>query len=335
MKRFIVTGGAGFIGSNFVRMFLRDHPDYSVTVLDKLTYAGNLDNLKDLEAEPRMRFVKGDICDAALVDQLAGEADCILNFAAESHVDRSLMEAGSFINTDVYGTWVLLEAAKRHGHERFLQVSTDEVYGHVAEGASREDDPLRPRSPYSASKAGGEMMCWSYRDSFGLPVLVTRGSNNFGPFQYPEKIVPLFITNALEDRELPIYGSGAALRDYIHVDDHCKGIDIVLHEGVPGETYNLGAGGQTSGIEVADMILAALGKPASLKKFVADRPGHDYRYCLDNGKARALGWDLVYDVEAGLRQTVAWYQQNEWWWRPLKSGEFWEYYKANYKPATA
>ncbi|MDP9325238.1 MAG: dTDP-glucose 4,6-dehydratase [Candidatus Dormibacteraeota bacterium] len=335
MKKFIVTGGAGFIGSNFVRMFLREHPDYHVTVLDKLTYAGNLANLKDLEAEPRMRFIKGDICDAALVEELAADHDCILNYAPESHVDRSLIEAGSFVQTDVYGTWVLLEAARKHGHQRFLQVSTDEVYGHVAEGRSKESDGLAPRSPYSASKAGGEMMVFAYRDSYQIPVLVTRGSNSFGPYQYPEKIIPLFITNAIDDLELPLYGSGGAVRDYIHVEDHCRGIDAVLHNGQPGEAYNLGAGGQTSGIEVAEMVLAALGKPPELKRFVADRPGHDYRYCLDNGKAAALGWELRYDVASGLEQTVRWYQENEAWWRPLKSGEFWEYYKKNYKPAPA
>jgi dTDP-glucose 4,6-dehydratase len=335
MRKFIVTGGAGFIGSNFVRIFLSEHPDYSVTVLDKLTYAGNLENLKDLEDEPRFKFVKGDICDARVVDQLAAEHDCILNFAAESHVDRSLLEPGAFIQTDVYGTWVLLEAAKKHGHERFLQVSTDEVYGHVEEGASKELDPLRPRSPYSASKAGGEMQVWAYRESFNLPVVITRGSNNYGPFQYPEKIIPLFITNAIDDLPLPIYGSGQALRDYIHVEDHCRGIDVVLHRGVDGETYNIGAGGQTNGVEVADLVLEALGKPASLKEHVQDRPGHDYRYCLDSSKARVLGWELEYDVAAGIRQTVRWYQENEWWWRPLKSGEFWEFYKKNYKPAPA
>jgi dTDP-glucose 4,6-dehydratase len=335
MRKFIVTGGAGFIGSNFVRIFLSEHPDYSVTVLDKLTYAGNLENLKDLEDEPRFKFVKGDICDARVVDQLAAEHDCILNFAAESHVDRSLLEPGAFIQTDVYGTWVLLEAAKKHGHERFLQVSTDEVYGHVEEGASKELDPLRPRSPYSASKAGGEMQVWAYRESFDLPVVITRGSNNFGPFQYPEKIIPLFITNAIDDLPLPIYGSGQALRDYIHVEDHCRGIDFVLHKGADGETYNIGAGGQTNGVEIADLVLEALGKTASLKEYVQDRPGHDYRYRLDNAKARALGWEMEYDVAAGIRQTVRWYQENEWWWRPLKSGEFWEFYKKNYKPAPA
>ena len=335
MKRFIVTGGAGFIGSNFVRLFLREHPEYTVTVLDKLTYAGNLANLQDMEGDPRLRFVKGDICDTGLVDELASEHDCILNFAAESHVDRSLLEPGAFIQTDVFGTWVLLEAAKKYGHERFLQVSTDEVYGHVEDGRSKETDPLAPRSPYSASKAGGELQAWAYRESFDLPVVITRGSNNYGPYQYPEKIIPLFITNAIDGMPLPIYGSGQAVRDYIHVEDHCRGIDVVLHRGLDGETYNIGAGGQTSGVDVADLVLEALGKPASLKQGVEDRAGHDYRYCLDNSKARALGWELEYDVPAGIRETARWYQQHEDWWRPLKSGEFWEFYKKNYKPAPA
>ena len=335
MRKFIVTGGAGFIGSNFVRLFLNEHPDYSVTVLDKLTYAGNRENLKDLEGDPRFRFVHGDICDLAVVDELAATHDCILNFAAESHVDRSLLEPGAFIQTDVFGTWVLLEAARKYGHQRFLQVSTDEVYGHVAEGRSKESDPIQPRSPYSASKAGGEMQVWAYRESFNLPVVVTRGSNNYGPYQYPEKIIPLFITNAIDDLPLPIYGSGEAVRDYIHVEDHCRGIDVVLHRGVDGETYNIGAGGQTNGIEVADIVLDAMAKPQSLKQSVEDRAGHDYRYCHDNSKARALGWELRYDVPTGLRETVRWYQENERWWRPLKSGEFWEFYKKNYKPAPA
>ncbi|MHB8508575.1 MAG: dTDP-glucose 4,6-dehydratase [Candidatus Dormibacteria bacterium] len=332
MKRFIVTGGAGFIGSNFVRMFLGKYPDYAVTVLDKLTYAGNLENLRDVEDDPRYRFVHGDIADPKLVDQLAAEHDCIINFAAESHVDRSLMEAGAFIQTDVYGTWVLLEAARKHGHEKFLQVSTDEVYGHVVDGRSREGDQIQPRSPYSASKAGGEMMVWAYRESFGLPVIVTRGSNNYGPYQYPEKIIPLFITNAIDDLPIPIYGSGQALRDYIHVDDHCRGIDIALHHGELGQTYNVGAGGQTNGVEVADMVLEALGKPQTLKQYVTDRPGHDYRYCLDNTRLRGLGWEPRYDVPSGVRQTVQWYRDNEAWWRPLKSGEYWEYYRKNYRP---
>jgi dTDP-glucose 4,6-dehydratase len=332
LKRFIVTGGAGFIGSNFVRLFLAEHPGYEVTVLDKLTYAGNLENLKDMEGDRRLTFVRGDISDPVVVDSLARDHDCILNFAAESHVDRSLLDPGSFIRTDVYGTWVLLEAARKYGHERFLQVSTDEVYGHVASGASREGDPLAPRSPYSASKAGGELQAWAYRDSFDVPILVTRGSNNYGPYQYPEKIVPLFITNAIDDLPLPIYGSGAALRDYIHVEDHCRGIDVVLHHGEVGQTYNVGAGGETSGLEVADLVLDALQKPSTLKQFVEDRPGHDYRYCLDNSRLRAIGWEPRYGVAEGIRATVAWYVANEAWWRPLKSGEYWEFYRKNYRP---
>ena len=333
MRRFIVTGGAGFIGSNFVRMFLKDHPDYQVTVLDKLTYAGNLANLEEVREDPRFKFVQGDICDVELVDRLAADADCILNFAAESHVDRSLLEPGAFIQTDVYGTWVLLEAARKYRHERFLQVSTDEVYGHVGEGVSRETDPLRPRSPYSASKAGGEMQVWAYRDSFELPAIVTRGANTCGPFQYPEKIVPLFITNALDDLPLPIYGSGQALREYTHVDDHCRGIDVALHQGVPGETYNVGSGDHLNGVEVADVVLEALGKPQSLKQYVADRPGHDYRYAIDTSNIRKLGWSPADSAADSVRRTVSWYVENEAWWRPLKSGEFWEFYKKNYKPA--
>jgi len=333
MRRFIVTGGAGFIGSNFVRLFLREHPDYVVTVLDKLTYAGNLANLADVDGDPRFTFVHGDICDAAVVDELAARHDCIINFAAETHVDKSLLEPGAFIQTDVFGTWTLLEAAKRHGHERFLHISTDEVYGHVPAGASREGDPLRPRSPYSASKAGGEMQAWAYRDSFDMPIVITRGSNNYGPYQYPEKIIPLFITNAIDDLPLPLYGSGTAVRDYIHVEDHCRGIDTVLHRGEVGETYNLGGSNQTNGVEVADAVLDALGKPASLKQFVADRPGHDYRYSLDTTRARALGWAPEHDFAGGIRATVQWYVDNEAWWRPLKSGEFWEYYKRNYRVA--
>ncbi|MFN2463703.1 MAG: dTDP-glucose 4,6-dehydratase [Candidatus Dormibacteria bacterium] len=335
MRRYIVTGGAGFIGSNFVRMFLREHDDYEVTVLDKLTYAGNPANLADLEADPRFRFIKGDICDMALVDRLAREADCIVNFAAESHVDRSLLDPGAFIQTDVFGTWVLLEAARKRGHERFLQVSTDEVYGHVAEGWSKEADNLVPRSPYSASKAGAEMQVAAYRASFDLRTIVTRGANTCGPYQFPEKIVPLFITNAIDDRPLPIYGNGRAVREYTHVDDHCRGIDLALHGGAPGETYNIGSGHHLDGVEVADLVLAELGKPQSLKQEVADRPGHDYRYAIDTSRIQALGWAPQFDAAETVRATVRWYVENEPWWRPLKSGAFWDFYKKNYRPAGA
>ncbi len=331
--RLLVTGGAGFIGSEFVRMTLRDHPEDSVIVLDKLTYAGNERNLESVRDDARFRFVRGDICDAATVNELAAESDVIVNFAAESHVDRSLEAPGQFILTDVYGTFVLMDAARTHKHERFLQVSTDEVYGEVSSGHSVEDDPLQPRSPYSASKAGGELLVQAYRTSYGFPAIVTRGSNTFGPYQYPEKIIPLFITNAIDDRPLPIYGDGGAVRDYLHVEDHARGIDRALRDGVVGIDYNIGAGGETSGITVADTVLRLLGKPDSLKQFVRDRPGHDRRYAVDSARLRGIGWQPQIAFEEGMQRTVAWFVAHEDWWRPLKSGEFWEFYQRNYKPA--
>jgi dTDP-glucose 4,6-dehydratase len=332
--RLLITGGAGFIGSEFVRMTLAEHPDDSVVVLDKLTYAGNERNLERVRSDPRFRFVKGDIADAELVRPLAGECDVVVNFAAESHVDRSLEEPGQFILTDVYGTYVLLEAARSAGHERFLQVSTDEVYGDVAEGRSREGDALRPRSPYSASKAAGELLVQAYRASYGFPAIATRGSNTYGWHQYPEKIIPLFVTNAIDDQPLPIYGDGTAVRDYIFVEDHCRGIDTALRRGSPGEDYNIGAGGEVSGSTVADTVLRLLGKPESLKQFVKDRPGHDRRYALDSSRLRALGWQPRISFDEGMRRTVAWYVDNQDWWRPLKNGEFWEFYKRNYRWVT-
>lgn len=331
--RLLVTGGAGFIGSEFVRMTLRDHPDNSVVVLDKLTYAGNERNLDSVRADKRFRFVRGDICDQATVRQLAAEVDVIVNFAAESHVDRSLEAPGQFILTDVYGIFVLMDAAREHAHQRFLQVSTDEVYGDVATGMSVEGDPLRPRSPYSASKAGGELQVQAYRSSYGFPAIVTRGSNTYGPFQYPEKIIPLFITNAIDDRPLPIYGDGGAVRDYLYVDDHVRGIDTALRHGEPGLDYNVGAGGETDGVTVADTVLRLLGKPTSLKQFVRDRLGHDRRYAVDSTRLTGLGWRPTLSFEAGMERTVAWFVEHEEWWRPLKSGEFWEFYRRNYQPA--
>ncbi len=334
--RLVVTGGAGFIGSEFVRMTLREHPEDSVTVLDKLTYAGNERNLDPVRGDPRFRFVCGDICNPVVVAPLAAACDVIVNFAAESHVDRSLEAPGQFIITDVYGTHVLLEAARTAGHRRFLQVSTDEVYGEVLDGRSRETDPLQPRSPYSASKAGAELLIQSYRTSYGFPAIVTRGSNTYGWYQYPEKIIPLFITNALEGRSLPIYGDGGAVRDYILVEDHCRGIDTALRRGSPGEDYNIGGTGEVSGLTVADTVLRLLGLPADLKQFVADRPGHDRRYALDSSKLRALGWETRTGFEEGMEATVRWYREHEDWWRPLKSGEFWDFYKRNYRsPAAA
>ena len=332
LRRLLIAGAAGFIGSNFVRHLRRTRPDVEITVLDKLTYAGNLANLAEFEGHPGFRFVHGDICDADLVNTLAAHADAIVNFAAETHVDRSLMDPFAFIETDVRGTAVLCEAARRYGHEVFLLVSTDEVYGDVSDGRSREDDPLRPRSPYSASKAGGEHIAHAYAESFGLPLLVTRGSNNYGPYQYPEKLVPVLITNAIDDMRLPLYNDGSAVRDYIYVDDHCRAIDLVLHDAPVGGVYNVGTGEETRGLQVAEAVLDIMGKPRSLIEFVADRPGHDYRYALDISRITALGWEPQVGFAEGLQRTVRWYQQNPEWWRPLKSGEYWEYYKRNYRP---
>jgi dTDP-glucose 4,6-dehydratase len=333
--RLLVPGGAGFIGSEFVRQTVAGHPEDSVLVLDKLTYAGNIRNLDPIAAHSNFRFVQGDICDAGLVDALVADTDVVVNFAAESHVDRSLEAPGQFIQTDVYGTYVLLDAARRAGHARFVQVSTDEVYGDVEEGTSSENDPLRPRSPYSASKAGAELMVWAYRASYGMPVITTRGSNTYGPYQYPEKIIPLFITNAIDDQPLPIYGDGRAVRDYIHVTDHARGIDTALRIGTPGEDYNVGCGGATNGLEIADLVLAELDKPASLKQHVRDRLGHDRRYAVNTSKLRGLGWQPSMSLDRGMRTTVRWYRDNESWWRPLKSGEFWDFYRRNYKPLPA
>ncbi len=333
MQNIMVTGGAGFIGSNFCRCILDRHPDYRVIVYDKLTYAGNLDNLKAIARDPRYAFVQGDICDAAKVRQTIADhqIDTIVNFAAETHVDRSLTDAGSFVMTDVFGTHVLLEAARELGLERYHQVSTDEVYGQVLEGASVETDRIETRSPYSASKAGGDLMVLAYHTSFGLPVTITRGSNSIGPYQYPEKVVPLFITNALDDQPLPIYGDGTQMRDYQYVEDHCEGIDVVLHRGEPGEVYNLGTGVETRNIDMARKLLALLDKPESLLQHVTDRPGHDRRYALCVDKIMELGWQPRHAFDQALERTVRWYVDNEWWWREIKSGAHYQaYYQQHY-----
>jgi len=334
MKNILVTGGAGFIGSNYVRYALQAHPDWHVIVLDKLTYAGNLDNLRDVaEAfKGRYTFVHGDIADREVVFDAIRQhrIHAIINFAAESHVDRSILNPDAFIVTDVYGTYVLLEAARELGIERFHQVSTDEVYGDVPEGYSREDDRLEPNSPYAASKASAELLIRAYRVTYNLPVTITRGSNTFGPYQYPEKLLPLFITNAIDDQPLPLYGDGRQVRDWLYVMDHVQGIDLVLTRGEVGEAYNLGGENERHNIDVVRMMLAILGKPESLIRHVADRPGHDRRYALDTGKARALGWAPRSDFEAALRETVDWYAHNAWWWRKIKSGEFKEFYRRQY-----
>ena len=331
MKNLLITGGAGFIGSNFVRYILGRYPDYRVVVFDKLTYAGNLDNLRDVQ-DLRYHFVRGDICDSTMVEDAIRQynIDTIVNFAAETHVDRSILDADAFIRTDVYGTYVLLEAVKKFGLERYHQVGTDEVYGWVEDGSSKETDPLAPRSPYAASKAGADLLIHSYFVTHHTPVTISRGSNNIGPYQYPEKVVPLFITNALDNLPLPVYGDGRQMRDYQYVLDHCEGIDVVLHRGQPGEIYNLGTGQETCNIEMAHMILKQLGKPASLIRHVPDRPGHDRRYSLDVHKLQALGWKSRHPFAEALEKTVDWYVKNEWWWRKLKSGEYMDYYKRQY-----
>ena len=301
-------------------------------VYDKLTYAGNLDNLRHLEDNPRYSFVRGDICDMPLVDRVVQEQgiNIILNFAAETHVDRSILEPGSFIQTDIYGTYVLLEATKKFGLERMVQISTDEVYGEVMTGSSVESDPLRPRSPYAASKAGGDLICLAYYTTYATPVVITRGSNSIGPYQYPEKVVPLFITNALDDLPLPLYGDGLQVRDYQYVIDHCEGIDAVLHKGKLGEIYNVGSGVEIRNIDMAKGILRLLNKPESLIQHVEDRPGHDRRYSLDTTKIQVLGWSNRHTFQEALEKTVKWYIENGWWWRKIKSGEYKEWYERQY-----
>lgn len=334
MQRIMVTGGAGFIGSNFARMMLQKHPDYHIVVYDKLTYAGNPDNLMDIADNPRFTFVKGDIADQAGVDETIQKfgIDTIVNFAAESHVDRSIEEPGGFIQTDVYGVYVLLEATRNFGLERMLQVSTDEVYGAVLEGSSKEIDRLEPRSPYSASKSGGELQCLAYYTTYGTPVIVTRGSNTYGPYQYPEKMLPLFITNAIEGKPIPIYGDGRQVRDWMYVLDHCEGIEAALHRGTPGQAYNIGGGNERENIDVTYRVLDLLGKPRTLIHYVQDRPGHDRRYSIDTSKARQeLGWQPTTPYEEGLKATVDWYANNQWWWGKIKSGEFADYYARMYE----
>ncbi len=332
MQNILITGGAGFIGSNFVRQLLAQHPTYTAIVYDKLTYAGRVENLLDVDDDPRYHFVHGDICDAAEVERAMRkyQIDAVVNFAAESHVDRSIINADAFVKTDVYGTYVLLEAAKTFKVERYHQVSTDEVYGDVPVGFSKESDPFAPNSPYSASKASAELLIRSYFVTYQLPVVITRGSNTFGLYQYPEKLLSLFITNAIDDQPLPVYGDGMQVRDWLHVSDHCKGIDLVLHRGTLGEAYNIGGENEQHNIDVIRMMLEILGKPESLVRRVVDRPGHDKRYALDTAKLRALGWAPRGDFESALRETVEWYLKNEWWWRKIKSGEYLDYYKAQY-----
>ena len=328
--RIVVTGGAGFIGSNFVRYLLGKYDDLEVVNLDKLTYAGNLENLRDVEDDARYSFVKGDICDAAVVRATLDGADAVVNFAAETHVDRSISGPQDFISTDVLGTHTLLEAVRELDVKRYLQISTDEVYGSTETGSFTEESDLAPSSPYSASKAGGDLQVLAYYRTYGTPVLITRSSNNYGGWQYPEKIIPLFITNAIDDLPLPVYGDGLNVRDWLHVEDNCSAVDAVLHEGELGEVYNIGGGNEVRNLALTRRILELLGKGEDLIRYVVDRPGHDRRYSIDCAKVRALGWEPAVDFEDGLERTVAWYRDNPDWWRRLKSGEWREYYAQQY-----
>ncbi|CBE69853.1 MAG: dTDP-glucose 4,6-dehydratase [Candidatus Methylomirabilis oxygeniifera] len=331
--RILVTGGAGFIGSNFIRHLLATESACHVVNLDKLTYAGNLENLTDVEHDPRYRFVKGSICDALLVDELLKEGfDALINFAAESHVDRSIQDARAFTETNVLGTQVMLDACRRHRVPRMMQVSTDEVYGSLgAFGRFTEESPLHSNSPYAASKAAGDLLALAYCRTYGLPVIITRSSNNYGPHQFPEKVIPLFITNALVGEPLPLYGDGLHIRDWLHVRDHCEALALILNNGVSGEIYNIGGRCERANIDVARFILRTLGKPDTLIAHVKDRLGHDRRYALDASKLeQALGWSPRIAFEAGLEETVRWYEDHATWWRRIKAGQYQEYYQKTY-----
>ncbi len=331
--RLLVTGGAGFIGSSFVRLILQWHPGYEVVNLDKLTYAGNLENLAGLEHDARHKFVRGDICDAKLVGGILEQgADAVVNFAAESHVDRSILDSSEFVSTNVQGALTLLDCSRRHRIRRFVQISTDEVYGSLGPaGSFCETSPLAPNSPYAASKAAADLLVRSYHRTHGLPAIVTRCSNNYGPFQFPEKLIPLFITNALAGLSLPIYGDGLYVRDWIHVRDHCAAIDRVLHDGRPGEIYNIGARHEMPNIEIARLILETLGKGEGLMKHVEDRPGHDRRYSIDPSKLqRELGWSPRVPFAEGLAETIRWYQENPAWVEHVRSGEYVTYFDRMY-----
>jgi len=317
----LVTGGAGFIGSNFIRYILSNYPDDQVINFDKLTYAGNLDNLKDLEENPRYKFFKGDICDAMAVEKalsLVDQVDTIINFAAESHVDRSILSAGDFVQTDVYGTYILLEAVKKHKISRYIHISTDEVYGSIEKGSFTEESPIKPNSPYSASKAGGDLQVRAYHKTHNLPVIITRSSNNYGPYHYPEKIIPLFITNAIQGKKLPLYGDGKNVRDWLYVEDNCAGIDLVLRKGKVGEIYNIAGESERENIDITKIILKELGLSKDLIEFVKDRPGHDRRYSIDCSKLKKLGYKPKVSFEQGIGMTVKWFQENRAWWERIK-----------------
>ena len=329
----LVTGGAGFIGSNFIHYMLNNYPDNKIINLDKLTYAGNLDNLKDIEKDSRYEFIHGDIRDQEVVRKVFKKVNGVVHFAAETHVDRSIMDAGEFVLTDVYGTFVLLEALKDSDVEFFIHISTDEVYGSRDEGFFKEEDALCPSSPYAASKAGADRLAYSYWVTYNLPIIILRPSNNFGPYQYPEKFIPLFVTNALEGKTLPLYGKGTNVRDWLYVEDNCRAIDVLMRKGKAGEAYNVGANNEVQNITIAERIVELLGKAKSLIKFVPDRLGHDRRYAVECSKIHALGWGQETDFNEALTSTVRWYQENTDWWQKIKkkSKDFKSFYKEYYK----
>jgi len=333
-KRYLITGGAGFIGANFIHYLLKKYSDCTIINLDKLTYAGNLDNLVEVEKDPRYSFIEGDICDPETVDRIVSSGvDFLVNFAAETHVDRSIIDPAAFIRTDIMGTHVLLEAVRKFGVERYIQISTDEVYGSIESGAFRENDPVTPSSPYSASKAGAELLVRSYITTYGIPAIITRASNNYGPYQYPEKLIPLFVTNALDDTPLPLYGDGLNVRDWLYVGDHCAALDVVCHRGELSEVYNIGGSNEYTNLAITRRILELLGKPESLIQPVKDRPGHDRRYAIDSSKIRALGWAPAHDFDKGMEETVIWYRDHRDWWTKLKTKnrKFKEYYQNWYQ----
>ena len=327
--KIVITGGAGFIGSHFIKYILKSYPDYSILNIDKLTYAGNLENLKEVENHPQYRFIKMDICDREVEEVIKGY-EVIINFAAESHVDRSISEPETFLKTDIFGTFNLLEISRKNKIKKFIQISTDEVYGSIERGSFSESSPLNPSNPYSASKGAADLLVLSYFKTYNLPVNIIRSTNNYGPNQYPEKFIPLFITNALEDKELPLYGDGMNVRDWLFVEDNCRAIDIVLHKGKNGEIYNVSAGNEKPNLYVAKKIVELTGKDEKLIKFVKDRPGHDKRYSINSEKIRKLGWKPIVSFEEGLEITVKWYKENVEWWKKIKEGVFKDYYKKHY-----
>jgi dTDP-glucose 4,6-dehydratase len=318
--KLLITGGSGFIGSNFIRLMIGSHPDLEIINLDLLTYAGNPDNLKGIDKDPRYTFIKGDICDRDIVNAILkkNQVTAIIHFAAESHVDRSIVDSSDFVRTNVTGTYNLLECARLHSIQKFMHISTDEVYGSTPEGSFIETDMLSPSSPYSASKAGSDLLALSYFKTHKLPVVVTRCTNNYGPYQFPEKLIPFFVTNLIEGKKVPVYGTGKNVRDWIHVNDHCRALEFLLRKGVFGEIYNIGGGNERTNLEITHKIVSLLQKDKSMIDYVKDRPGHDFRYSVDCSKLRSLGWKPEYSFDEGLAATVTWYSQNEGWWRPLK-----------------